>query len=216
MKWPAGVVLVAIAAAASIGVADAQQGGGGGGGAPAYVAPKPDPSLAPAGMYAVDKNHASVTAKIARQNLANFTFRFDKFDASFAYDPAKPEAAQVQVTLDPTSINANVPAWTNRLQQPDMLNTAKFTDIKFVSTSFKRTGPTKGVLSGNVTFLGVTKPMTLDVTLNGVGPARQTTVVGFSATTSIKCSDFGLGGPIQMLHLSDDVTFDVEAEFQKM
>jgi polyisoprenoid-binding protein YceI len=178
-----------------------------------YIAPAADAAMAPAGTYKVDPGHSSVTARILRQGLSNFTFRFDKFTADFTYDPANPEASHVDAVLDPKSVDANVAAWTQHLQAPEYLDTARFADIKFTSTSFKRIGRTTGVLAGNVTFMGVTKPMTMLVTLNGVTPGEKP-VIGFSGETSIKMSDFPMPG-FAALHLADEVRFDIEAEFVK-
>jgi polyisoprenoid-binding protein YceI len=146
---------------------------------PAYVAPKAEAGLVPAGSYRLDRGHASVTAQIRREGLSDFTFRFDRFDASFTYDPQKPAETLLLVTLDPTSVDANVAAWTEHLQAAALLDTAKFLQISFVSTNFLQTSATTGVLVGNVTFLGITKPMAIEVTLNGVMPGPRT-VVGFS------------------------------------
>lgn len=178
-----------------------------------YVAPKADPASVPAGSYRLDKGHSSVTAQIRREGLSNFTFRFDRFDASFTYDPAKPEQTLLVVTLEPASVDANVTAWTAHLQAADLLNTAKFLQVSFVSTHFLQTGPTTGVLMGNVTFLGLTRPMAIELTLNGVAPGPRTTV-GFSGRTAIKMADFPMPG-FAALHLGNDVQFDIQAEFVK-
>jgi polyisoprenoid-binding protein YceI len=181
--------------------------------APLYAAPKADAGLVPAGSYRLDRGHASVTAQIRREGLSNFTFRFDRFDASFSYDPKKPAQTLLLVTLDPASVDANVPAWTEHLQAADLLDTAKFLQISFVSTNFLQTGPATGVLVGNVTFLGVTKPMAVEVTLNGVASGPRT-VVGFSGRAAIKMADFPMPG-FAALHLGNDVQFGIEAEFIK-
>lgn len=178
-----------------------------------YVAPKAEPGLVPAGSYRLDRGHSSVTAQIRREGLSNFTFRFDRLDASFAYDPQKPNQTLLLVTLDPTAVDANVAAWTEHLQAPDLLNTAKFLQISFVSTNFLQTGTATGVLVGNVTFMGVSKPMAIEVTLNGVSPGPRT-VVGFSGRSAIKMADFPMPG-FAALHLGNDVQFDIQAEFIK-
>lgn len=178
-----------------------------------YVAPKADAALVPAGSYRLDRGHSSVTAQIRREGLSNFTFRFDRFDANFTYDPQKPTQTMLLVALDPTSVDANVAAWTEHLQAADLLNTAKFLQISFLSTNFLQTGATTGVLIGNVTFIGVTKPMAIELTLNGVSPGSRT-VLGFSGRTAIKMADFPMPG-FAALHLGNDVQFDIEAEFIK-
>lgn len=180
---------------------------------PPYVVPKADAALVPAGNYHLDRGHSSVTAQIRREGLSDFTFRFDRFDASFAYDPQKPTQTLLLVTLDPTSVDASVAAWTEHLQAPDLLNTAKFLQITFLSTNFLQTGATSGVAVGNVTFMGITTPMAIELTLNGVAPGSRT-VVGFSGRTAIKMAEFPMPG-FAALHLGNDVQFDIEAEFVK-
>jgi polyisoprenoid-binding protein YceI len=210
----AGLTTLAIAPSANAGQAASNRAAPPPPAAPLpYAAPKAEPGLVAAGSYRLDKGHSSLTAQIRREGLSNFTFRFDRFDASFTYDPATPAQTLLLVTLDPTSVNANVAAWTEHLQAADLLNTGKFLQISFVSTSFLQTGATTGVLVGNVTFLGFTKPMAIELTLNGVTPGPRM-VVGFSGRSAIKMADFPMPG-FAALHLGNDVQFDIQAEFLK-
>src|SRR5438045_2585361 len=68
-----------------------------------------------------------------------YTFRLDRSDGSYSYDPAKPEASKVDVTIDPASIDSNFPRFDKRLAGPDFLDAGKFNTIHFVSTEIKRT-----------------------------------------------------------------------------
>ena len=68
----------------------------------ASVAASQNPSDLPAGRYALDKKHASVTAKVMHLGVSLYTMRFDTIDGSFTYDPAHPEAAQVRANVDAT------------------------------------------------------------------------------------------------------------------
>ena len=210
----AGLTTLAVAPSANAGQAASNRAAPAPSAAPVpYAAPKAEPVLVAAGSYRLDKGHSSLTAQIRREGLSNFTFRFDRFDASFTYDPATPAQTLLLVTLDPTSVNANVAAWTEHLQAADLLNTGKFLQISFVSTSFLQTGATTGVLVGNVTFLGFTKPMAIELTLNGVTPGPRMGG-GFSGRSAIKMADFPMPG-FAALHLANDVQFDIQAEFIK-
>ena len=62
--------------------------------------PSQDPAAAPAGEYVLDKNHASVIARVKHLGLSNFTIRFDNLDASYTFDPKNPAASKVQATVD--------------------------------------------------------------------------------------------------------------------
>ena len=176
--------------------------------------PNPDPAAVPAGSYKMDPRHASITGTIVRQGLSHYAFRFDKFDASFDYDPKNPEASKVSVTIDPASLDSNAKAIDNMVRsgvfEPD-----KYPEITFTSTSIKRTG-NKGTMTGTVSFIGTTKPITFDVTYNGANIGKRNTM-GFSATTTIKISDFGPMGTgfIKMHMLGDDVPLNIEILFDK-
>jgi len=70
-----------------------------------------------------------------------------------------------------------------------------------------------GKVAGALTFHGVTKPVVLDVAFNGVGAglAPGSTRTGFSATTTIKRTDFGVSKYAPLV--GDDVTLAIEVEF---
>lgn len=101
------------------------------------------------------------------------------------------------------------------LKAEPYFNTTKFPAMTFVATKIERTGDTTGKITGDFTMLGVTRSVTLDATFIGGGehPMMKTPTLGFSATGSLKRSAFGLEKLIPMV--GDDVTFDVQAEFNK-
>ena len=68
-----------------------------------------NPADLPAGRYVLDAQHASVLAKVMHLGVSLFTVRFDRFDGAFTYDPAHPEAASVQASVDATSLDAGGP-----------------------------------------------------------------------------------------------------------
>ena len=204
------VVVVAALVTGSMnpGVA-AQQGG-----QPAAAAPaiSYDPMAVPAGTYVVDPQHSALTGKLRHAGLSHFVFRFKRFDARFTYDPARPAAPHVEVTIDPSSIDTNVAGFdTNMATSERHFNAAKFPQITYVSNSLKRTGGDKGIMSGNITFLGVTKPLDFDVTFLGVRRGRGGHTVAFSATATLKRSDFGFAAGSD--NLADEIQVDVEADF---
>ncbi len=123
-----------------------------------------DPLPVPAGTYVLDPHHAALTGKLRHAGLSHFAFRFRRFDARFTFDPENPESPSVEVSIDPSSIDTNVDGFdTNMITSERHFNVSNFTEIKFVSNSLKRTGDDTGVLEGNLTFLGVTKPLNMDV-----------------------------------------------------
>ena len=177
------------------------------------------PLNVPAGEYALEKTHASLTWKINHMGLSYYTARFTSFDTTINLDPKTPTNSTVSVTIDPRSVKTDFPFPEkedfDKVIAEKVLMAGEHPTITFQSTSLKATGATTGKLTGNLTLMGVTKPVTLDVTLNGAKdhPMRKVPALGFSATGSFKRSDFGstfLQGPI-----GDEITVLIEVEFLK-
>lgn len=173
-----------------------------------------DPAQMAAGDYALDPVHSSLTAKVSHIGFSNFTLRFNGLSGNLTYDPAHPESASVKVTVAPGSVDTQLPALTTELQGQKWLNASQYPAITFVSKAVRPEAGGHGKVEGELSLLGVTKPVTLDVDFNGSGKGLMgDTRVGFSATTMIKRSDFGLTtyAPV----IGDEVRFLIEVEFTK-
>lgn len=182
-------------------------------GAVAYAAPDANPANMPAGSYVLEKNHASVNAKVMHQGYAFYHFRFDKFDASYEYDPKDPTASKVVVTVDTKSMNTGY-AKADEKFPVEFLAADKHRTATFKSNKITISQGNKGTMAGDLTLGGVTKPITLDVTFNGAGKDMMGTMrSGFSASTVIKRSEFGLTKYVPVI--GDDVALAIEVEFVK-
>lgn len=176
----------------------------------------------PAGNYAIDPTHASVTWRVNHLGLSTYTARFTKVDATLNFDPKEPAKSTLKASIDPTSIKTDYPNpekenFDAKLSTgAEWFNSGKFPKITFESTRIEKTGDTTGVIYGNMTMLGVTKPVALNTTFNGAYanmPMLNKPALGFSATTTIKRSDWGLSGGIPAV--GDEVNVLIEAEFHK-
>ena len=169
-----------------------------------------DPAAAPAGTWTLDKRHASVTMKVTHFGTSHYTFRFAQgsVDGSYAYDPAKPLDTKVSITIDAAKVDTGLPDFDKEIgTDPKFFNAAQYPKITFVSTKVE-----PGKLTGDLTFRGVTKPVTLDVKYNGYAKTPfGSQIMGFSATGKIKRSDFGFTHLVPMV--SDEVDLAIEAEF---
>ena len=189
--------------------------------AAALAANSTNPADMPAGTYALDKTHASVTAKLLHMGLSNYTFRFTTLDANFTYDPKAPTAAKLVVTVAPGSIDTATGAdafgkkFNAELAGDGWLEADKFPTATFTSTAVDLGDGHKGTVTGDFTLHGVTKPVVLDVTFNGSGAGMipGTYRAGFSASTVIKRSDYGIKKYVPLV--GDDVTLNIEVEFAK-
>lgn len=174
----------------------------------------------PAGEYKLDPHHASLTWSVSHQGLSNYTARFTKIDATLTLDPKDLTKSKLVATVQPGSVKTDYPAsekkdFDKELADSQWFNVAKFPEAKFESTKIVKTGKDTGKIEGNLTFMGVSKPLTLDVKFNGAyekQPMYDQPALGFSATATIKRSDWGLKTYVPII--GDDVTLRIEAEFQ--
>jgi polyisoprenoid-binding protein YceI len=143
--------------------------------------------------------------------LSHYTLRFDQVDGAYDYDPARPLAAVVTVTLDAHSLDVGDPKIAQQFAH-QFLDADAYPKITFTSSALIQSDADHGTMTGDLTLRGVTRPITLQVTYDGtesglIGGRRM----GFSATGVVKRSDFGskaLQGPV-----GDDVELVIEAEF---
>ena len=137
--------------------------------------------------------HAFIQFKIKHLGYSWLLGRFNTFDGKFSYDEKNPSASKITVNIDPASIDSNHAERDKHLRGKDFLNTSKFPDAKFVSTTFKELGNGKIELKGNLTLHGVTKAISIDAEHIGHGPDpwggyRR----GFAGNTTLTLTDFGI------------------------
>lgn len=174
----------------------------------------PDAARVSAGNYKVDTNHTQVVWTLNHMGFTPLSGDFAASGGSLELDPARPAAAKVTVNFTMANMTTLVPAFTTHLLSADLLNVAKHPTASFTSTAVTVNG-TNAKITGNLTLLGVTKPVTLDARFYGAGdnPRSKKLNIGFSAKTSIKRSDFGIMyGPT----VGDEVELEIYAAFEKL
>jgi polyisoprenoid-binding protein YceI len=169
-----------------------------------------DPVKAPPGQYELDKRHASLIVRVVHMGFSRYTMRFNGLSGGFTYDPANWQDTKVTITVDPKSIDTTDNSFNKTVEgyfEPD-----RYPVIQFTSTGLKTTGEGEGELTGDLSLHGVTKPVTLNVTFNGVGPGLlgAGTRMGFSGEGRIKRSDFHVTGGRPFAGDAVDLQFDVE------
>ena len=162
--------------------------------------------------YKIDANHTDVVASWSHFGFSNPIAHFGKVDGSITYDAAKVEASRVEVTIPLSGLNSHVGDFDDHLRSADFFDAEKFPNISFKSTSVKAAGEGKLTVVGDLTIKDITKPVTLDVTINKIGmqPMAKREAAGFQATTTIKRSDFGVG--LYAPNVSDNVTLTITTE----
>ena len=167
--------------------------------------------------YNVDGAHSRLGFTIKHMGVSDFNGQFDKFETKFTATKADFSDAKVEFTADAASINTYIDKRDEHLRSEDFLNTAKYPEITFKSTSFKKAKGNNYDLEGDFTFHGVTKKIKLNAELVGSveNPQSKKTVTGFKVTGVIKRSDYGIatGFPVQML--GDDINVTANLELVK-
>ena len=162
--------------------------------------------------YKIDANHTDVVASWSHFGFSNPIAHFGKVDGSITYDPANVGASKVEVTIPLLGLNSHVGDFDDHLRSADFFDAEKFPTITFKSTSVKAAGKGKLKVAGDLTIKGTTKPVVLDVTINktGVQPLAKREAAGFSATATVKRTDFGLG--LYAPNVSDQVKLSITTE----
>ncbi len=192
------------------------------------AAPAAEVVYGQAATYEIDPAHTSVIWRVNHLGISKYTARFKTVDATLVFNPGDLAANSVEVTIDPLSVETDFvgdykgthpdsphETWNDDLaMSPTWFNGTVHPQIVFKSTSAAQSSPNTGTVTGDLTFLGVTKPVTLDVTYNGMVQLPWTPDqdrIGFSATTTLKRSDFGMSE--NLAFVGDEVEVIIETEF---
>jgi len=171
-----------------------------------------DLSDVPSGKYTLDSSHGYITFTYSHLGFSNPRIGFNSFDTELALDSSNPENSVVEVTIDASSIDSRVAEFNEHLNGSDFFNTAEYPTITFRSTRVETTGENTFDVTGDLTILGTTRPVTLTTTINKAAnhPMRNVPTVGVSASTRLLRSEWGLGAYVPAV--SDEVELSIEVE----
>ena len=169
------------------------------------------PAVKAGEMYTLDKSHTQIKFSVNRGGWTRIAGWFEKFDGSINFDQKNVTTSSVEANIQASSINTGFARRDAHLRSPDFFNSKEFPTIKFKSTSIKQTSDKAGRMTGNLTMLGVTKPITLDVVFNRKAnhPRNNRVFSGFSAKGKLNRSDFGMSYILRAV--SDEVLIEIEA-----
>jgi polyisoprenoid-binding protein YceI len=144
------------------------------------------------GSYVLDTMHTTIGFTVRHMAVSKVRGSFSRYDATLEL-AEKPEDSKVSVTIEADSVDTRDENRDNHLRTNDFFDVPNHPTWTFVSTAIEAESPTEWKVTGDLTIRGVTKPVTLDATLEGVvkdpyGNHR----VGFSAKTSINREDFNV------------------------
>lgn len=162
--------------------------------------------------YDFDKVHTQIVFHVNHVGFSNSYGKFHDFDGHFTFDKEHPENSIIDVTIKTASIDMGDATWDEHMESENFFNVTKFPDMTFKSTGVAVTGENTADITGDLTILGVTKPAVLKVTHNKTdkNPFSGKDTSGFSATATIKRSDYGMSYGLPAV--GDDVNIIIEVE----
>ncbi|MGI9262292.1 MAG: DUF6152 family protein [Woeseiaceae bacterium] len=167
------------------------------------------------GKYELDDTHAYLGFSYDHMGLSKPQLQFADFEASLDLNGGNMAASKVAITVDAASIVAAVPEFEERLRGAEFLDVANHPEITFVSTGYAETSETTGNLSGDLTIAGITRPATLNVTINAaaMNQMNRREMIGFAANGKINRSDYDMTDFSDWV--DDELALNVQVEFQK-
>lgn len=167
-----------------------------------------------AGSYKVDVNHTQVLWSVDHLGFSPLYGAFGASGGTLELDPARSAAAKVSVTFNIAEVSTTSAGFTKHLLSGDFFDAASHPTATFISTAVQVKGDGASI-TGNLTIKGITRPVTLDAKLFGAGtnPMSKKQTVGFTAGTTIKRSDFGLGYAVPLV--SDETRLKITAAFER-
>ena len=155
--------------------------------------------------------HAFVQFKIKHLGYSWLYGRFNDFEGRFNYDPAKPEASTVNVTIKTASIDSNHAERDKHLRSKDFLHVSEFPQATFKSKRVVVDDDGEADIIGDFTLRGVTREITLEAEMLGHGEDPWGGYrMGFEAETEFRLKDFGI--PMDLGEASETVEIKISIE----
>lgn len=170
-----------------------------------------------AGQYTLDPDHATLLWKINHLGFSTFIGRFNDFDAILDFDPENIENSSLEVVISTAGLDVNLPAFEEELRGSNWFDVENFPQAVFRTTSFvEAIDENSFVFEGDLTLLGTTAPVTLNINFHGGGRnvLTRSYTIGFSASTSFQRSVFGLDR-FTSFGVGDEIELEIHVEFQQ-
>jgi polyisoprenoid-binding protein YceI len=169
--------------------------------------------------YELDPDHTTVYFTISHIGYADTLGIFGEVSGGFAYDADTRELGAVEVTIAAESINTFHRERDQHVRNSDFLDVSQYPEITFTANGGEAASATSGTVTGDLTILGQTRPVTLSVTLNKAAPypfGHGREVLGLSLETEIRRSEFGMTYGVANGLVGDVVDINIETEAMKV
>lgn len=162
-------------------------------------------------LYVIDPVHTSIIFRVKHLAVAYVFGRFNAATGTVFYDPSMPSKTSVSIQVDTNNIDTNDEKRDNHLKSPDFFNTEKFPLITFKSNRVNKIDKDQLMVSGDLTILGKTKPITMKVRHTGTGKDPWGNYrIGFESSFTIRRTDYGMN--FMLVGVSDEVNLTISVE----
>lgn len=165
--------------------------------------------------YVIERPHTQISFFSSHEGFSWSQGEFDDVSGRFRFDPANWSNSNVEVRIKTASLRFDDKTWDEHMRSPKFFNVVAFPDATFTSSRLRKTGDRSGVLEGELTLLGVTAPVRLDVTFNkeGIHSVSKLPVIGFSARGRLDRRTWGMATDAPLVaSLPPDVELRIEVE----
>ncbi|MCF6325519.1 MAG: YceI family protein [Gammaproteobacteria bacterium] len=170
--------------------------------------------------YQVDRSHAHFGFEIEHFGYSRVVGRFNDLNGKLMIDDANLERSTITLSIESASIDTNHARRDEILRGEDFFDVEKFPQISFKSRQIKMSDEKSGQIQGDLTLLGVTRPVTFDFKLKKVAPFplpgyHNVLTRGFHVSGSIKRSQFGMDIFLAGGAIGDEVVIDIKFDAVK-
>jgi polyisoprenoid-binding protein YceI len=168
--------------------------------------------------YELDPAHTTVAFLVEHIGYARTLGQFLRASGSYRFDDESGELSAVRVVVETDSVDTHHEARDRHLQSGDFLDVQAHPEMTFMADGARRTGERTFTVTGELTLLGQTRPLTLEATLNKSAPypiGDRAEVMGVSARGTLKRSDFGMTYGVADNLVGDEVEIVVEIEARR-
>ena len=163
-------------------------------------------------VFEIDDVHSMAMFRIHHMGAGQFWGRFNEVTGNFAFEEGKAEGLRFDVTIKTESVDSGNESLDKHLRSPDFFAAKDFPAMTFKSTTSRKTGDRTYDVDGELTMLGVTKPITAKVEFCGVADMGRGRKAGFEAQFTVKRSDFGMKYGVEKGAIGDEVKVVVGLE----
>ncbi|MBO6757616.1 MAG: YceI family protein [Roseibium sp.] len=177
------------------------------------------PAIAEPHRYELDPEHTTIAFLVDHLGFADTLGLFTRIEGGFTYDMETKTLSDVEVRVETESVETFNDARDGHLRGTDFLDVASHPLMVFTAEGGTPASDTAGTVAGELTLLGQTRPLTLEVTLNQAARypfGHQRFVLGLSARATVVRSDYGMTYAVDNGFVGDDIEVIIETEAMRV